>query len=170
MGFPPWCHRAQRLEQFQVQTNCCEGSRDLVRCKVQCWGMVRMLATMAGHLGLGHIASQGGTLLGCHLVGVPEVEASGSLPVLVLPLGLGQVEHLAPDPVPLPTPVEPDRGVDHVAVPGDEHQHQVADADEQDAQHRAASHKMWGQNELVPVVLFAYVLTLISCTLDRAPP
>ena len=93
---------------------------------------------MAGRLGLGYIASQGGTLLGCHLVGVPEVEAGGSLPVLILPLCLRQVEHLAPNPVSLPTSVEPDRGVDHVAVPGDEHQHQVDNADEQDAEHRAA--------------------------------
>ena len=94
-----------------------------------------LVATMAGDLSLGDISSQGGTLLGSHLVGVPEVEAGGSLPVLLLPLSLGQVEHLAPDPVSLPAPVEPDRGVDHVAMAGD----QAADAgDEQDAEHRAA--------------------------------
>ena len=137
MGFPPWCRRVQRQEQYQGRTNCCEGSRDLVICKNHMLLVRMLLATMAGDLRLGDISSQGGTLLGSHLVGVPEVEAGGSLPVLVLPLSLGQVEHLAPDPVSLPSPVEPDRGVDHVAVAVDQHQHQAAD--EQDAEHRVAA-------------------------------
>ena len=70
VGFPPECHRAQRLVRYQVQTSCYEGSRALVTCTSH-MVVVSMLATFAGHLRLGDISSQGGTVLSCHLVGVP---------------------------------------------------------------------------------------------------
>ena len=70
VGFPPECHRAQRLVRYQVQTSCYEGSRALVTCTSH-MVVVSMLATFAGHLRLGDISSQGGTVPSCHLVGVP---------------------------------------------------------------------------------------------------
>ena len=67
---------------------------------------------------------------------IPEIEASGSLSIFILPLCLGEVKHLAPNAVSLPTRVKPDWRVDHVAVTGDGHQHQ-AGGDEHDADHHA---------------------------------
>ena len=73
MDFRPGCHRVQRQVQFREQTNCYEGSRVLY---THMWASKSACVrpTLAGHLRLRDISTQGWSLVCCHLVGVPEVE------------------------------------------------------------------------------------------------